>query len=127
MLILNNHILSRLNFCYKTIKQLTQQAKVIFKQYKIKKPLLIIDDANVKIACYYAGYNIIVVNDDILDLNSEAKIKQILTHEFCHHIMYYIDGGKSNHGKKFNEICKIFGIPSGPKLSIRTKQGEKLK
>lgn len=126
MLVLNSHILSRLNFCYKVIKQLTRKSKIVFKRYKIKEPTLVIND-EVKIACYYAGDFIIAISDDILDLNSEAKIKQILTHEFCHHIMYYIDGGKSTHGKQFNEICKIFGIPTGPRLNIRTKEGEKLK
>lgn len=126
MLVLDNHILSRLNFCLKTIKQLTKQAKIIFKQYNIKEPILIIDD-EVKIACYYSGKFIIAINDDILDLNSEIKIKQILTHEFCHHIMYYIDNGKSTHGKQFKEICKIFGIPASSSLKIRTKVGEKLK
>lgn len=126
MLILDNKILSRLNFCLKTIKLLTKQAKLIYKQYNIEEPILTIDDG-VKIACYYPGHNIISINDDILDLNSEAKIKQILTHEFCHHIMYYIDGGKSTHGKQFNECCKIFGIPASSSLKIRTKVGEKLK
>lgn len=126
MLVLNSHILSRLNFCYKIIKQLTRKSKIVFKRYKIKEPMLVIND-EVKIACYYAGDFIIAISDDILDLNSEAKIKQILTHEFCHHIMYYIDGGKSTHGKQFKEICKIFGIPASSSLKIRTKIGEKLK
>lgn len=126
MLILDSKTLSKLNFCYDLIKELTKQSKVIYKQYRIKKPILIIDN-EVKIACYYIGDFTIAINNRILELNSKAKIRQIITHEFCHHIMYYIDGCKNKHGKQFNECCRIFKIPAGPELIIRTKKGEKLK
>lgn len=125
MIILNRKIISRLNFSLNIIKELTRQSRIIFK-LPIEKPTLVIDD-EVKIACYYVGKGIIAISDDILNLNSEAKIRQILTHEFCHHIMYYIDEGKSTHGRQFKECCKIFGIPASSALAIRTKKGEKLK
>ena len=125
MIILDRKLISRLNFSLNIIKELTRQSRTIFN-LPIEEPTLIIDD-EIKIACYFPGKNIIAISDDILDLNSEAKIRQILIHEFCHHIMYYIDKGKSTHGKQFKECCKIFGIPASSSLRIRTKIGEKLK
>ena len=125
MLVLDRKIISRLQFSLNIIKELTRQSRIIFN-LPIEEPTLVIDD-EVKIACYYAGQGIIAISDDILDLNSEAKVRQILIHEFCHHIMYYIDDGKSTHGKQFKECCKIFGIPASSSLKIRTKKGEKIK
>ncbi len=124
-MIINRKLIKKINLCLSTLSELTKKNRIIFKNKNIVIPELSI--SNRGIACYYPNKKVIEINKKILDLNSDNKIKQILTHEFCHHIMFYIDKGKSIHGKLFNECCSILGIPKGPEINVRTKKGEKIR
>lgn len=124
-MIINKKLIKKIDLCLSTIQQLTIKCRILFKNKCITIPELNI--SNKGVACYYPNKQIIEINKKILELNSECKIKQILTHEFCHHIMFYIDKGKSTHGKLFNECCLILGIPKGPNVIVRTKKGERIK
>lgn len=123
-MLVDKKLLKKINLCLQTLQELTKKGKIIFNRNIILPELNI---SNKGVACYYPNKMIIEINKKILSLNSDNKIKQILTHEFCHHIMNYIDNGKSTHGKLFNECCNILGIPKGPEVIVRTKKGEKIK
>lgn len=124
-MIIDEKLNKKIELCLSVLKELTRKCRIIFRNKSIVLPRLNI--SNKGVACYYPNKMIIEINKKILLLNSDNKIKQILTHEFCHHIMNYIDNGKSTHGKLFNECCNILGIPKGPEVIVRTKKGEKIK
>lgn len=124
-MIIDTKLNKKIELCLSVLKELTRKCRIIFRNKSIVLPQLNISNRGV--ACYYPNKQIIEINKKILDLNSDYKIKQILTHEFCHHTMFYIDKGKSTHGKLFNECCLILGIPKGPNVVVRTKKGERIK
>ena len=117
-------LIHKLSYCRNIISNLNYKSKIIFRK-AINVPKLALDSK--EIAYYIVDTQTIVINYKVILLNDKAKLKQIITHEFCHHLANVLSDSKAGHGQTFKDFCSIFGIPDKSTLIVKTKVGEKLR